>query len=99
MDEIEPRLGRDEVPMSHALTTNDWETLDSMWGFNMPGRYIWIPYTGFRLRKKIAFFASNGDPTPACVNYGGWGAVGVQTIQIKGDAGETVHFLQGSGQC
>jgi hypothetical protein len=92
-----PTMSRDEIPMSHTLQTNGWEVLDSMWGINMPPRYICVQDSGFRLRKKTAFFGGSGSGTPGCVQYGGWGALAVQTIEVKGNRGQTVHFVQGSG--
>ncbi len=91
--------GRNEIPMAHTLRTSDWETIERMCGVNAPKRYIWVRVGGFRLRKKTAFFGGSGSATPGCVEYGGWGAAGVQTIQVKGRAGETVHFVQGTGDC
>lgn len=87
----------DEIPMSRYLTTNDWETIDTMWGVCPPERHICVMSGGFRLRNQLAFFGGEGCATPCCVNYGGCGAIGVQTIQVKGKAGQTVNFVQGSG--
>lgn len=87
----------DEIPMTHRLNTNDWETLDTMWGVCPPERHICVVTSGFRLRNQLAFFGGEGCATPCCVNYGGCGAIGVQTIQVKGKAGQTVNFVQGSG--
>jgi hypothetical protein len=47
-----PRGLCDEIPMSRTLQTSDWETLDSMWGINMPKRYIFVHSPGCRARKK-----------------------------------------------
>jgi len=87
------------IPMQHTFKSNDWETIDQMWGVNMPRRYIWVQTGGFQLRKKTAFFGSSGLATPGCVNYGGWGALGVQTVQAKGRKGETIYFTQGISNC
>jgi hypothetical protein len=91
--------GQDEIPMSHTLQTSDWETLDRLWGVNAPQRHIFVPVAGFQLRKLTAFFGGGGAATPSCVDYGGWGAVVVQTIQVKGEPGQVVQFLQGTGGC
>lgn len=88
-----------EIPMQYTFKSNDWETIDRMWGVNMPKRHIFVQMGGFRLRKKTAFFGGNGQATPSCISYGGWGALGVQTIQAKGRKGETMFFLQGDGEC
>lgn len=86
-----------EMPRSHKLRTNDWETLDTLWGVNAPTRYIHVITPGFYLRKKIGFFGGKGNRTPGAVNYGGQSAIAVHTVQVKGRAGQTVHFVQGVG--
>jgi hypothetical protein len=87
-----------EVPMSHLLTSNDWETLDSIWGANV-NRHIFVNVTGFRVRVKKGPLGGEGFPSPGCVDYGGALAVFVDTVQVKGTAGETVNFVQGVGPC
>ena len=84
---------------SVTLRSNDWETIEWMWGLGMPTRHIRVFTPGIRLRKKTGPFGGNGSPTPACVNYGGGGAIGVQTIQVKGSRGQRVDFFQGVGDC
>src|SRR5436305_1925178 len=32
----------DDIPMQHVLQSNDWETLDALYGFNMPNRHVTI---------------------------------------------------------
>lgn len=93
-----------EIPMSHTFQSNKWETIDSMWAIGsapgvFPKRYIWVRTPGFRIRKKIAFFGGKGIATPTCVDYGDVSSIVGNTIQMKANPGETVSFVQGTGEC
>ena len=87
-----------EIPMSRTLQSNDWENLDALWGINPPKRYIYVPVAGFRLRKKIGIVGGKGSSTPIAVNYGGLSAIVGHIVQVKGNSGQTVYFVQGDGE-
>ncbi|ALQ50439.1 hypothetical protein [Nitrosomonas ureae] len=86
-----------EIPMTHLLVSSDWETLDAIVGINPPSRYICVYEGGFRLRVKRGPIATSGNPTPACVNYGGASSIVSHTVEIMGNKGSVVNFVQGAG--
>ncbi len=89
---------KSRIPMSQVLKTNDWETLDSLWGVNVK-RHIIVNTSGFSLRVKSGPFGGAGNSTPGCVEYGSITSVIVDTVQVKGAAGARVDFEQGVGSC
>jgi len=90
---------RDDVPIGHVFQTADWEVLDRMVGINMPVRHITIPVGGYRMRKLTGPIATNEQQSPGCIEYGGFGATAIQTIEAKGQPGSRLTFLQGAGGC
>lgn len=88
----------DDVPMRHMLKSNDWEVVDTLYGVNMPARHLTVTAPGFKLRVLQGAVIPTGEaPTPHCVDYGG--PVAGQTIEVKGERGQMVPFMQGAGKC
>ena len=88
-----------EIPMTHLLVSSNWEPLDTLVGVgtNPPSRYICVQTGGVKLRVKKGPIATSETPTPACVNYGGVTSIVSHTVEIMGNKGDVVNFVQGVG--